>query len=64
MIHKINILFNLKITEMSKKKVSTALIKVIISVVISVLSAIGILNSNVANVVSDAVTSVVLPDSI
>ena len=64
MIRKINILFNLKITDMSKKKVSTALIKVIISVVISVLSAVGVLKSNVANVVSDAVTSVVLPDSI
>ena len=64
MIRKINILFNLKITDMSKKKASTALIKVLISVVISVLTAVGVLNSNVANVVSDAVTSVVLPDSI
>ena len=64
MIRKINILLNFKITDMSKKKVSTALIKVIISVVISVLTAVGALNSNVANVVSDAVTSVVLPDSI
>lgn len=60
----INIMFNLKITEMSKKKISTTLLKVVISVVISVLCAVGVLNSDVANVVTDAVTSVVLPDSI
>lgn len=63
----INIMFNLnlKITEMvSKKKVSTTLLKVLISVVISVLSAVGVIQSDVAGVVTTAVTSVVLPDSI
>lgn len=56
---------NLKITEMvSKKKVSTTLLKVFISVVISVLSAVGVIQSDVAGVVTTAVTSVVLPDSI
>ena len=60
----INMIFNLKNLQMSKKKISTTLIKVIISVVISVLSAVGVMKTDVANVVTDAVTSVVLPDSI
>lgn len=65
MIRKVYILFNLKITQMvSKKKISTAFIKVLISVVISVLTAVGVLNSDVAGVVTTAVNSVVVPDSI
>lgn len=60
----INMIFNLKNLQMGKKKISTTLIKVIISVVISVLSAVGVMKTDVANVVTDAVTSVVLPDSI
>ena len=64
MNQKINILFNLTITKMSKKKISTTLLKVIISVVISVLTAVGVIKSDVAGVVSTAVNSVVLPDSI
>lgn len=60
----INIMFNLKVTDMSKKKISTTLVKVIISVVISVLSAVGVIKSDVAGVLSTAVNSVVVPDSI
>lgn len=60
----INIMFNLKVTDMSKKKISTTLIKVTISVLISVLSAVGIIKSDVAGVVTTAVNSVILPDSI
>ena len=60
----INIIFNLKVTEMSKKKISTTLVKVIICVVISVLSAVGLIKSDVAGVLSTAVNSVVVPDSI
>lgn len=60
----INIMFNLKFTDMSKKKISTTLIKVIISVVISILGAVGVIKSDVAGIVSTAVNSVVLPDSL
>ena len=64
MIQKIHILFNLTITKMSIKKISTTALKVIIGVVISVLSAVGVIKSDVAGVVTTAVNSVVLPDSI
>lgn len=60
----INIMFNLKVTDMSKKKISTTLVKVIISVVISVLGAIGVINTDVVGIVTNAVNSVVVPDSI